>query len=85
MFVIYFFRSFIFLNYRKEKEFVKRVVVILNIVFGRSCIVLIFYSNFVIMVIRLDEGKMLVFFDNFVDGLFYECGVICIDRVLKFV
>lgn len=37
------------------------------------------------VVFRFDEKIIMEFFDNFVDSLFYECGVMCIDRVLKFV
>lgn len=70
-------------NYRKEKEFVKRVAATLNIATGRSRIALILYSNFATAPVRLDEEKTLASFDKLVDGLPHERGVTRIDRALK--
>ncbi|KAL9966798.1 hypothetical protein ACROYT_G024919 [Oculina patagonica] len=70
-------------NYRKEREFVKRVAATLNIAPGRSRIALILYSNFATAPVRLDEEKTLASFDKLVDGLPHERGVTRIDRALK--
>lgn len=70
-------------NYRKEKDFVKRLAATLNIAPGRSRIALILYSNFATAPVRLDEENTLASFDNLVDGLPHERGLTRIDRALK--
>lgn len=83
MFAVHSSRSLTPSNYRKEKEFVKRLAATLNIAPGRSRIALILYSNFATAAVRLDEEKTLTSFDNLVDGLPHERGVTRIDRALK--
>ena len=70
-------------NYRKEKEFVKRVATSLNIEPGRSRVALILYSNFATVSAELGEKTTMVSFSNLVDGLPHERGETRIDRVLK--
>ncbi|XP_073236997.1 collagen alpha-3(VI) chain-like [Porites lutea] len=71
------------LNYRKEKEFVKRVATTLNIAPGKSRVGLILYSNFATVSAELGDKSTLELFNNLVDGLPQKSGKTRIDRALK--
>ena len=71
------------LNYRKEKEFVKRAATTLNIAPGRTRVALILYSNFATVSAELGEKATIDSFINLVDGLSHERGETRIDRALK--
>lgn len=71
------------LNYRKEKEFVKRVATTLNIAPGKSRVGLILYSNFATVSAELGDKSTLELFNNLVDGLPHKRGKTRIDRALE--
>ena len=73
------------LNYRKEKEFVKRVATTLNIAPGKSRVGLILYSNFATVSAELGDKSTLELFNNLVDGLPHKSGKTRIDRALKLI
>ena len=70
-------------NYRKQKEFVKRIATALNITPSRSRVALILYSNFATASAQLGSKTTLDSFNNLLDGLPHESGETRIDRALK--
>ena len=70
-------------NYRKQKEFVKKIATAMNIAPGRSRVALILYSNFATVSAELGSKTTLNSFNNLVDGLTHESGETRIDRALK--
>lgn len=63
----------------------KSVVKIFDFVFGKIWVGFILYSNFVMVCVGIGVKMILNVFENLVDGLLYEKGEMCMDRVLKFV
>lgn len=81
VFLVDFLGSIFCENYEKVKIFVLNFVVSFNIFLGGFCVVVVFYSIGVIIVIKFDDFISVDLFERVVKFLKYECGFIRIDFV----
>lgn len=79
------FGSILSINYWREKVFISVVVKSFGIFKDKFWVVLVLFSNLVLIKIWFEDYLSIVFFIVVVEVFFYEWGFICIDWVLEVV